>query len=123
MLDSLVRVSRRVLKLPKAKASPTGVHGRDGSRPHKRSLSEDTVANSLDGSGGVEARVPRHPPVFTASTCDGPDANLNVRGPAPLRYRRAGRPGDGGPNGNGPKAPLGLHPDPEACTQRVATSY
>lgn len=50
--------------------------------------------------------------INTASTCDGPDANHGFA--APRHYDtvgRAGRVENGGPNGNSPKAPLGLHPD------------
>lgn len=71
MLDSLVRVSRRVLKVPKAKASPTGV---------QRSLSEDTAASSR--TGPVESRH-ESPDAhrISASTSDGPDANFRIAAP------------------------------------------
>lgn len=106
MLDSLVRVSRRVLKVPKAKASPTGVHYVvNGVCPRTPSPAVERVR----WSRGTSPQTPTRN--NTASTCDGPDANW-IRGPAPLRYRRASRPGcvNGGPNGNSPKEPLGLPP-------------
>lgn len=84
MLDSLVRVSRRVLKVPKAIASQTGVY---------RSLSESTAANSRRGP------VPALGPTFGLAAALAAGRTRTGRGPAPLAYRRASRSGTAGPNG------------------------
>lgn len=81
MLDSLVRVSRRVLKVPKAKASPTGVQT-ESVRGHRHQQS--------NGSCGVEDESPDAHKI-SASTCDGPDANLKFA--APRHYDTVGRAG------------------------------
>lgn len=78
MLDSLVRVSRRVLRVPNAKASWTGVN---------RGLSESYAASSRSG------------PVSALGPTDGlnrprlPRAGRENRGPAPLSAPSSGPAG------------------------------
>ena len=83
MLDSLVRVSRRVPKVPKAKASPTGDSG--SVRGYRRRQRDGpAVGTRSDRRTTVRAR-------------DGPDAKSG--GPSPRVYRRAWRVGTRGSGG------------------------
>ncbi len=94
MLDSLVRVSRRVLRVPKAVASPTGIGARE--RPVRRPVKGLPSANSGPGPG--TALGPYHR-ATVALACDGLDANDRKHcGLIPCEYRRAaGRASEGLP--------------------------
>ncbi|KAI4472874.1 hypothetical protein M0802_016448 [Mischocyttarus mexicanus] len=63
MLDSLVRVSRRVLRVPKAVASQTGII--------VYCPSKDSVCKQLASYGYGTGSVT---PINTGLACDGPDA-------------------------------------------------
>lgn len=75
MLDSLVRVSRRVLRVPKAVASPTGIGPRRGHeardanvlRPVEGEPYDQQRARTGDGARSVNLRVPWRA-LATAST-------------------------------------------------------
>lgn len=85
MLDSLVRVSRRVLKVPKAIASPIG--------HKKRGLSENIVANSHQRSdAALGPRADARGALATSRTL------LKTSGLRPYVYRRASRPEQAGPS-------------------------
>lgn len=98
MLDSLVRVSRRVLRVPKAVASPTGIVGsgaRGTSRPRLRPVKGSPFCQQRTRTGDGARSVP---PGAVARACDGLDAKSTLRGLIPCEYRRAaGRATEGLP--------------------------
>lgn len=109
MLDSLVRVSRRVLRVPKAVASPTGIGprravtrpwGRERSQACRRCEPYDQQrARTGDGARSVNLRVPWRA-LATFSTHGALEAlesciKQHMR-PDTLRVPPGSRPGDRG---------------------------
>jgi len=84
MLNSLVRVSRRVLKVPKAKASPIGVYRVCQNRNFASSRAAPESA--LGPTAGVPSELAK-------------GLTRTSRGSAPYIDRRASRPGTTGPQG------------------------
>lgn len=108
MLDSLVRVSRRVLKVPKAIASQADdwiCPGTPSPQP-----------SGLGAGPGPCLRVCRR-------ACDGPNASPEARDPTPFCIPSGESAGCRGSRHGRQAIRTVCPPGPEADAQRVATSY